>query len=99
LFEAELYRLKAQAVQQSGRSDAPGEAVALLERALHTARRQSAKTLELRAARDLALLLRGQGKRDAACEVLGPVCRWFNEGAATNDVIAARATLATLATL
>jgi fumarylacetoacetate (FAA) hydrolase family protein len=45
------------------------------------------------------LLLRGQGKRDAACEVLGPVCRWFNEGAATNDVIAARATLATLATL
>lgn len=96
LFEAELYRLKAKAVEQSRRPDAASEAISLLERALATARQQSAKTLELRAARELALLLRDQGRRDAACDLLGPICQWFSEGATTNDVIAARATLATL---
>jgi predicted ATPase/class 3 adenylate cyclase len=96
LFEAELYRLTAKAVELSGRPDAPAEAMALLERALKTARQQHAKTLELRAAHDLALLLRAQGKRETAFEILGPICQWFTEGAATGDVTAARATLTTL---
>jgi predicted ATPase/class 3 adenylate cyclase len=96
LFEAELYRLKAKAVELSSRPDAHAEAMVLLERALKTARQQHAKTLELRAAHDLALLLIAQGKRETAFEVLGPICQWFTEGAATGDVAAARATLATL---
>jgi predicted ATPase/class 3 adenylate cyclase len=96
LFEAELYRLKAKAAELSGRPDAPTEATALLEKALKTARQQNAKTLELRAAHDLALLLRAQGKRGTAFEILEPICQAFNEGAASGDVSAARATLAAL---
>ena len=53
-FEAELYRLKARVLRARGAPDA--EAEALLDQALRTARDQQARTLELRAATDLARL-------------------------------------------
>src|SRR5258708_39851438 len=60
VFEAELYRLKARALVMCGASDA--EAESLLDQALRTARSQQARSLELRAATDLARLWMNQGK-------------------------------------
>lgn len=54
IFEAELYRLKAHALRARGAPDGPAQMQALLELSLSTARRQGARSLELRAAADLA---------------------------------------------
>ena len=67
-FEAELYRLKARALLMRGAPDA--EAESLLDQALRTARSQQARSLELRAATDLARLWMNQGKRAEALDVL-----------------------------
>ena len=67
-FEAELYRLKARALLMRGAPDA--EVESLLNQALRTARSQQARSLELRAATDLARLWMNQGKRAEALDVL-----------------------------
>ncbi len=69
------------------------EAEALLRQSLEVARRQEAKTFELRTATSLARLWRRQGKRDAARHLLAPLYAWFTEGFATRDLIEARALL------
>jgi predicted ATPase len=48
--------------------------------ALAVAKRQSAKTWELRAATSLARLWRDQDKRTGARDLLAPVYGWFTEG-------------------
>ena len=65
--------------------------------ALATAKRQSAKTLELRAATSLARLWCDQGKRDEARELLAPIFGWFTEGFDTLDLMEAKALLDELA--
>jgi predicted ATPase len=60
---------------------------------LEIARRQAAKTFELRAATSLARLWQRQGKRDAARDLLLPVYEWFTEGFDTKDLIEARTLL------
>ena len=54
--------------------------------ALATARRQQAKSLELRAAMSLARLWQRQGKRVEACRMLAEVYGWFSEGFDTADL-------------
>jgi predicted ATPase len=71
----------------------PAEAEAWLQRALDVARRQEAKSLELRAAMSLARLWQQQGKRDEARELLVLVYDWFTEGFDTADLQEARALL------
>src|SRR5262249_9790957 len=56
IFEAELYRLKARALLARGGSNARTSARPLLDQALMTASSQHARSLELRAATDLAAL-------------------------------------------
>ena len=72
------------------------EAEALLHQSLAIARRQEARTFELRAATSPARLWQRQGKRDAARELLAPVYEWFTEGFDTRDLIEAKALLAEL---
>jgi predicted ATPase len=91
-WEAEIYRLRGvlllrQAVPQ------PEEAEACFQRALEVARRQQAKSLELRAAMSLARLWQQQAKRAEAHELLAPVYGWFTEGFNTADLQEARALL------
>jgi predicted ATPase len=69
------------------------KAQAYFERALAIARRQQAKSWELRAAMSLARLWRDQGKRDAARDLLAPVYGWFTEGFDTLDLRQAKALL------
>jgi class 3 adenylate cyclase/tetratricopeptide (TPR) repeat protein len=93
-FEAELYRLKASALVMRGAPDA--EAEALLDQALRTARSQQARSLELRAATDLAKLWMKQGRRADARDVLASIYGRFNEGLDTRDLNEAKAVLAQL---
>ena len=57
------------------------------------ARRQQAKSLELRAAMSLSRLWQQQGKRDEAHELLAPIYGWFTEGFDTADLQEAKALL------
>jgi predicted ATPase len=65
----------------------------LLREALAVARRQQARSLELRAATSLARLWRDQGKQEEARELLAPVYGWFTEGFDTRDLKEAKALL------
>ena len=67
------------------------------DHALAVARRQQAKSWELRAAMSMARLWRDQGKRDEARELLAPVYGWFTEGFDTLDLREAKALLEELA--
>jgi predicted ATPase len=75
---------------------APGDmarAEGELRRALELARSQSARLFELRAARDLARLRRGQGRLAEARGLLAPVYAAFTEGFAFPDLVEAKALL------
>ena len=95
-WEAELYRLKGELLlaRATGQDT---EAETCFRKALEIARRQQAKSLELRAAMSLARLWQGQGKRAAACQVLAEVYDWFTEGFDTADLQKAKALLEALA--
>ncbi len=93
IFEAELYRLKARVLLVRGAPDARTEAQSLLKQALTTAGSQHAKSLELRAAMDLAALWIDQGRREEALDLLAPIYGWFTEGFDTQDLKEAKALL------
>ena len=91
-WEAEVARLRGVLLlRQPGTPQA--EAEAWLQRALDVARRQEAKSLELRAAMSLSRLWQQQGKRQEAHDLLAPIYGWFTEGFDTADLQEARALL------
>ena len=93
---ADLHRLHGVLLLWQAVPDAP-QAEARFEQALTVARRQQAKSYELRAAMSLARLWQRQGKRAEARELLAPVYDWFTEGFDTADLQEAKALLAALA--
>jgi predicted ATPase len=97
-FEAELLRLKARALVIEGRPVVLTDAQKLLEKSLAVAQSQQARSLELRAAADLARLRRDQGRLTEARDLLAPVYGWFTEGFDTLDLKEAKALLDELAT-
>jgi predicted ATPase len=75
-WEAEVCRLRGVLLlRQTGTSQV--EAQTWLQRALDVARRQEAKSLELRAAMSLSRLWQQQGKRQEAHDLLAEVYAWF----------------------
>jgi predicted ATPase len=94
-WEAEVHRTAGEIALLSPEPD-PTRAEAYFERALAVARRQQAKSLELRAVMSLARLYRDQGKRQQARALLAPVYGWFAEGFDTLDLKEAKALLAEL---
>jgi predicted ATPase/class 3 adenylate cyclase len=95
-WEAELYRLKGELLWQHAVAQ-PKEVEACFQQALAVARRQEAKSLELRAAMSLVRLWQQQGKRAAAYDLLAPIYGWFTEGFDTPDLQEAKALLEALA--
>ena len=87
-----MYRLKGELLlqQPAGSGD---EAETCFHQALDVARRQQAKSLELRAAMSLARLWQQQGKRDEARRLLAEIYGWFTEGFDTADLQEAKALL------
>jgi len=91
-WESELHRQRAQILLTLSPSRV-SKAESDLKKSIEVARRQNAKSLELRAATSLAELWRNQGKPDEARAMLGSICRWFQEGDETIDLRQARAAL------
>jgi predicted ATPase len=94
--EAEIARIKGELLLQQAIPNVP-EAEACFHQALALARRQQAKSWELRAAMSLARRWQRQGKRAEARERLAPIYAWFTEGFDTADLREAKAFLETLA--
>ena len=95
-WEAEVCRLRGVLLlRQPGTPQA--EAETWLQRALDIARRQEAKSLELRAAMSLSRLWQQQGKQAEARELLASVYGWFTEGFDTKDLQEAKVLLEALA--
>src|SRR5205823_6110660 len=90
---SEVLRLKGWMRMQQGRWE---EAEACLREAIGVARRQKAKSWELRAATTLARVLRDRGDRAGAYQLLRPAYDWFKEGFGTKDLKDAKALLAEL---
>ena len=90
--EAEIQRTAGQIALKSPEPDTV-KAEAYLTRALVVARKQQAKSFELRAAMSMARLWRDQGKRDEARSLLASVYGWFTEGFDTTDLREAKALL------
>jgi predicted ATPase len=104
LWEAELHRLTGELMLQARlQQPASGnawshtvEAEACLHQALAVARRQQARSLELRAAMSLSRLWQRQGKQYEARTLLAPVYGWFTEGFDTADLQETRTLLEAL---
>jgi predicted ATPase len=91
MWEAELRRLEGEL--RSAQGACPADVESCFEQALVTARRQSAKSFELRAAISLARLWRDQGKHPQARALLASVYGWLTEGFDTRDLKEAKALL------
>jgi predicted ATPase len=88
-YEAELYRIKGTLTLQSqvlSPKSQVQEAEACFLKAVDIARKQQAKSLELRAVTSLARLRQSQGKRNEAHQMLSEVYNWFTEGFDTKDL-------------
>jgi hypothetical protein len=108
-YEAELYRLKGElTLQNQSGVRGPGsevtnpqsltpnpqsEAEAYFLKAIDIARKQQAKSLELRAVMSLSRLWQRQGKNVEAHEMLAEIYGWFTEGFDTADLKEAKALL------
>jgi predicted ATPase len=90
--EPELHRLKGELLllQNAGASV---EAESCFREAIKIARRQQAKSWELRATMSLARLLRDTNRRDEARRMLSEIYGWFTEGFDTADLKEAKALL------
>ena len=69
------------------------EAEGCFRQAINVARRQSAKSLELRAVTSLSRLLHQQGEKDEARQMLAEIYGWFTEGFDTADLKEAKVLL------
>ena len=92
-WEAELYRLKGDLMLKAALNTSHNEAENCYHKAVETAQRQSAKSLELRAVMSLARLWQQQGKHTEARQMLAEIYGWFTEGFDTADLQDAKALL------
>jgi predicted ATPase len=75
------------------------EAETALQQSIEVARRQNAKSWELRGTMSLARLRRQQGRPQEAAALLAPILGWFTEGFDTAGLQAARTLLNEIASL
>jgi class 3 adenylate cyclase/predicted ATPase len=94
-WEAEMHRLSGE-LRAATSGEPQAEVETCFHQALATARRQQAKSLELRAAMSLARLWQQQGQCAEAYDLLAPIYGWFTEGFDTADLQEAKGLLAEL---
>ena len=87
-----LHRVKGELLLEQNPSDS-ANAEQCFRTAIEIARRQSARSQELRAATSLSRLLAKQGRRNEALTMLGDIYGWFTEGFDTADLKDAKALL------
>ena len=91
-YEPELHRLKGELLLARGPENS-ADAEACFRQAIAIARRQRARSLELRAVMSLSRLYHGQGKQDEVRPILAEIYGWFTEGFDTVDLREAKALL------
>ena len=95
-YEAELYRLRGELLLLEA-TPAPADATACFRKAIEIARKQKARSLELRAAMSLARIYQSQDRREQGRDILAPIYTKFTEGFDTLDLLQARKLLDQLA--
>jgi predicted ATPase len=90
-LEAELYRLRGEALLAG--AGTVSEAETAMQQGIDVARRQNAKSWELRGAMSLARLRRQQGRPQEAAALLAPILGKFEEGFDTANLKEAKALL------
>jgi len=90
-FEAELHRLRGEALLAG--AGTVSEAETAMQQGIDVARRQNAKSWELRGAMSLARLRRQQGRQSEARDLLAPIYGWFTEAFDTADLREAKTLL------
>jgi class 3 adenylate cyclase len=91
LFEADFHRLRGEFLLTTGRPEK--EAEAAFREAITIARREQAKSFELRATMCVARLVARQGSYHQAHTMLAEIYGWFTEGFDTADLKDAKALL------
>lgn len=86
LWEAERFRIRAEALMSGALRSSPSSIEACLLKALEIARQQQAKLFELRAAMSLCKYWRQAGKAAEGRALLIEVYTWFTEGFDTPDL-------------
>jgi predicted ATPase len=84
-YEPEMHRLKGELLLVHA-PERPTDAEACFRQAIALARRQAAKSWELRAVLSLSRLCRRQGKEEEARPMLAEIYGWFTEGFDTVDL-------------
>jgi predicted ATPase len=99
-YEAEVYRIKGEltflSTVHGPKSQVEKEAEEHFHKAIEIARRQQAKSLELRAATSLARVWQQQGKSTEAHRMLSEIYNWYTEGFDTKDLQEAKALIEAL---
>jgi predicted ATPase/class 3 adenylate cyclase len=90
-LEAELHRLRGEALLAG--AGTASEAETAMQQAIAVARRQNAKSWELRGAMSLARLRQQEGRPQEAVALLAPILAWFTEGLDTADLKEAKTLL------
>jgi class 3 adenylate cyclase/predicted ATPase len=93
MYEAEINRLRGELLLDLSQGQNRTEAESCFRRAIEIARRQHAKSWELRAVTSLCRLLHKQGKNSEAHGMLADIYGWFTEGFDTADLKNAKALL------
>src|SRR5581483_12400582 len=101
IWESEVYRFQGELLLKQGekirsaksKTRLISEAEKCFQHAFDLARRQSAKSYELRAAMSLSRLWQQQGKKEEAHKLLSDIYGWFTEGFDTKDLQEAKALL------
>lgn len=86
-WDAEILRLRGELMCVENGDEKGAEDC--FRRAIETAEKKEAKSLELRAATSLAGLLRDRGEIDEARSTLAPIYEWFSEGFNAPDLVTA----------
>ena len=96
-YVAELFRIKGELYRLEERPQMLQVVIAQFQRSLDWARRQGARSWELRTSLSLARLYRDQGRPAEARDAIVPIFSQFTEGFETADLKAAKALIADLA--
>ena len=92
-YEAELHRIEGELLLRQAVVAAGEHPETCFQQAMEVARRQSEKSLELRAVMSLSRLWQNQGKKEEARRLLAEIYDWFTEGFDTADLKPAKALL------
>jgi predicted ATPase/predicted Ser/Thr protein kinase len=95
-YEPEMHRLKGELLLTRAPEN-PTDAETCFRQSIDIARRQSAKSFELRAVLSLSRLYHQHGKKEEACPLLAETVGWFTEGLDTADLQEAKALLQVIA--